>query len=398
MTTQINSASPAAPPHSLPLGRLLVLACAGFVTLMTEVIPAGLLPQISTGLGVTDSLSGQLVTAYAAGSLLTAIPLMTLTQALPRRGLLLTALVGFIIVNAVTAVSDLYWLTLVARFFAGMFGGMVWALLVGYAARIAPPHLIGRAIAITGIGGPLAFSLGVPVGTFLGTVFGWRLAFGGMSVLAVALVLSAYIVLPDFPGQQRGKHVSIRHVLMLPGLVAILSTMLIFVVAHNILYTYIAPFLQPSGLTSRVDLVLLLFGVAGIIGLWLAGTFIDRHLRVMVLGSLLIFATIALVLAFATTSPSVILVAVVVWGGVVGAAPTLFQTAQVKAAGEATDMAQAMFVTAWNCGIAGGGLVGGLLLDHIGPASFPWAIFALLLVALWLATAAKHHGFVAAKP
>ncbi|MEP9351948.1 MFS transporter [Xanthobacter sp. KR7-225] len=398
MTTSSETATPISRLNSLPLGNLLPLAIAGFITLMTEVIPAGLLPQIGAGLGIAESMAGQFVTAYAAGSLVTAIPLIMLTQTMRRRTLLLAALAGFAIVNALTAISNHYWLTLAVRFLAGMSGGVVWALLVGYAARMAPPHLAGRAIAITGIGAPLAFLFGVPAGTLLGTLCGWRMSFGIMSILALVLIGWVLAALPDFAGQRRGKQLSVRRVLTLPGLKPILFTMFAFVVAHNILYTYIVPFLLPSGLAQRVDLVLLIFGISGILGLWLVGALIDRRLRQMVLGSMLAFGGVSLALGLAGATPAVIFIAVAVWGLVLGGAPTLFQTAEAKAAGEATDVAQAMFVTVWNTGVAGGGAIGGVLLDCYGAASFPWAVLIMLLPALVVAALAKRHGFVDARP
>ena len=120
---------------SLPLGGLLALASAGFITILTEAMPAGLLPQIGEGLGVSPALVGQLVTVYALGSLLAAIPLTLLTRGLRRRPLLLMAIGGFALVNSVTALSSHYGLTLVARFFAGVFAGLLWALLAGMRAE-----------------------------------------------------------------------------------------------------------------------------------------------------------------------------------------------------------------------------------------------------------------------
>ena len=145
---------------SLPLGGLLALASAGFITILTEAMPAGLLPQMGEGLGVSPALVGQLVTLYALGSLLAAIPLTLLTRGWRRRPLLLLAIGGFALVNSVTALSSHYGLTLVARFFAGVFAGLLWALLAGYASRMVAPHLQGRAIAVAMLGAPLALSLG----------------------------------------------------------------------------------------------------------------------------------------------------------------------------------------------------------------------------------------------
>src|ERR1700756_4184444 len=146
---------PLAPSRErLPLGGLLALATAGFITILTEAMPAGLLPQMGAGLGVSDALVGQLVTLYALGSLLAAIPLTIATRGWRRRPLLLIAIAGFALVNSVTAISSDYLLTLVARFFAGVFAGLLWALLAGYASRMVAPHLQGRAIAVAMLGAP----------------------------------------------------------------------------------------------------------------------------------------------------------------------------------------------------------------------------------------------------
>ena len=86
------------------------------------------------------------------GALVAAIPLTALTQGMRRRPLLLSAICGFAIVNLVTALSHDYHVSLATRFFAGVFGGIVWSLLAGYAVRMSPAHLGGRAIAISGAG------------------------------------------------------------------------------------------------------------------------------------------------------------------------------------------------------------------------------------------------------
>lgn len=121
----------AASPQSLPLGGLLALATAAFITLLTEIMPAGLLSSIAQGLNVSESLAGQFITAYAVGALVAAIPVTSLTQGMRRRPLLLIAIFGFAVVNLVTAMSDDYTISMVARFFAGVFGGIVWSPLAG---------------------------------------------------------------------------------------------------------------------------------------------------------------------------------------------------------------------------------------------------------------------------
>lgn len=369
-------------PDALPLGGLLALACAGFITILTEAMPAGLLPQMSEGLGVSPALAGQLVTVYALGSLLAAIPLTLLTRGWRRRPLLLLAIGGFALVNSMTALSSHYGLTLTARFFAGVFAGLLWALLAGYASRMVAPHLQGRAIAVAMVGAPLALSLGMPAGTFLGTTVGWRLSFAIMTGLTLVLLIWARLQLPDFPGERADKRLGLRQVLGLPGIRPVLWVTFTYVLAHNILYTYIAPLLAPAGIEADIDWVLLVFGLSALLGIWLVGLLIDRWLRPLVLISCSLFGLLALSLVFWINSPTVIYSAVAVWGLAFGGLPALLQTALAKSAGESADAAQSMLVTVWNLGIAGGGLAGGLLLQSWGVVAFPWAVALLMLLAL----------------
>lgn len=381
----------------LPLGGLLAIAMAAFITLLTEILPSGLLPQMAKSLGKSEALIGQLVTVYAIGSLVAAIPLTIATQTWRRRTLLLIAIGGFAVVNIVTSVSDSYAVTLVARFFAGVSAGLLWALAAGYAARMVPEHLQGRAIAVAMVGAPLALSLGIPAGTLLGTMVGWRWTFGLMSGLTLILVFWVLKKVPDFPGQRQVQEFSLKAVFTLPGIRPVLFVIFAYVFAHNILYTYIAPFLARAGITERVDVVLLVFGMASLLSIWIVGALIDRWLRELVLVSIMLFGLAALALGIAGTVPVVIYTAVAVWGLAFGGVATLFQTASAKTAGEAADVAQSMLVTTWNLAIAGGGVVGGLLLESVGAGAFPFTLLALLAATLLVAWSARAHGFPVAE-
>lgn len=379
----------------LPLAPLLALAMAAFITILTEALPAGLLPQMAHSMAVSEAWIGQTVTVYALGSLLAAIPLTAATQGIRRRPLLLAAILGFFAANTVTAFSTSYPLTMVARLLAGVSAGLLWALLAGYAARMVPAQQKGRAIAIAMVGTPLALSLGVPAGTLLGAVVGWRACFAIMSLLALLLMVWVRLQVPDFAGQAQSQRRPLGHTFMLPGIRSVLFVVLAFVLAHNILYTYIAPFLAIAGLAQRTDLVLLVFGIASLAGIWFTGVLIDRYLRPLTLASTLLFAFAALALGVAGDKPAIVYAAVALWGLAFGGAATLFQTALAKTAGDAADVAQSMLVTAWNVAIAGGGIVGGILLERFGTGAFSPALLILLAAALTAVGVAKRHGFPA---
>ena len=131
--------------------------------------------------------------------------------------------------------------------------------------------------------------------------------------------------------------------------------------------------------------MLLVFGVAALAGIWITGVLVDRWLRALILASGLIFAGAALALGLAGSNPAVVLVSIAAWGIAFGGCATLFQTALAIAAGDGADVAQSLLVVTWNCAISGGGVIGGVLLNRAGVASFPWTLLPLLLISLFVA-------------
>ncbi|EPB9885857.1 TPA: MFS transporter [Yersinia enterocolitica] len=379
--------------HRLPLPALLAFAMTGFIAILTETLPAGLLSEIGEGLGVSQVLAGQLVSIYALGSLLAAIPLTVLTNGWRRKKVLLLAIGILLVFNSITTFSSDYRLTLVARFMAGVAAGLAWGILAGYARRLVSHDLQGRALAIAMVGIPIALSLGTPAGAWLGSMLGWRVPFALMALLAVILFIWTLIAVPDLPGQKAEQRLPILKVFLIPGVRPVLAVIFLWMTAHNILYTFIGPFLQLSGLTGNVGFILLVFGLAALVGIWITGTLVDRHLRNLVLLSLAALATVSLVLAAGMREQIVVFLAVIVWGWSFGGASTQMQTAAADAAGNNVDAVQAMVTTAWNLAIASGGVVGGILLNNAGATYFPWALMALMAVAFFMAYFGKKHAF-----
>ena len=378
----------------LPWLALLALAMTGFICILTETLPAGLLPQIGLGLNVSESMTGQLVTFYAAGSIVAAIPFAMFTGSVRRKPLLLTIIVAFLVFNTVTALSSHYFLTLAARFLAGMAAGAAWGMLAGYARRMVPEALKGRALAVAMVGTPIALTFGIPAGTLLGGLIGWRAIFATMSLLALVLIVWVAWKVPDYPGQPLERKMTIRHVLTRPGIRPILLVVLGWMLAHNILYTYISPFLEHSGLANRTDLVLLTFGAASLASIWIVGLWVDRHPRLLVLLSLSGFLLASAALWAGSTSAPVVYTAVVLWGLSFGGAATLLQTALALAGGEeSVDLIMPINTTVWNAAIAGGGIAGGVLIEWIGVQSFSAVLLVLLAASLLTAAGAKRYGF-----
>ncbi|MER7564466.1 MFS transporter [Streptomyces sp. NPDC097941] len=380
-------------PAPLPWSGLLALSTAAFTAVLTELLPAGLLPRMAPALGVPEARIGFLVTGYAAASFAAAIPLTALLRGLPRRRVLVGALLCFAVSNAVVALSSSYPLTFAARLVAGCAGGTLWAMLAGYAARMVPAARRGRAVAIVLAGITLALSLGVPAGTALAGAVGWRTAFGLLSGLAVLLVGWVRWRVPGFPGEARHARVPLVRVAALPGVPAVLSVTLFLLVGHQVMYTYIAPFAAHAGF-GRTGVVLLVFGAATVAGIWLTGLLVDRLPRPTLLGALGLCAAVMLVLGLAAGVPGVLLVSVAAWGVAFGGAPTLIQTALVDASGpERADAATSLQTTVYNAGIAMGSLTGGMVLEGLGAGALPWTALPLVLVALGVVAVGRRNAF-----
>jgi predicted MFS family arabinose efflux permease len=395
-TTPPNATAPSTTrTASLPLWGLLALFTAAFTAVTTQLLPAGLLSQLHESLHVSEGRVGLLVSVYAAASFITAIPLTTALRGMPRRPVLIGVLTGLALSNAVTAASSSYPLTVAARLLAGAMDGMLWSMLIGYAAGMVAAHRRGRAIAIVLAGITVALCLGIPAATAVATTLGWRTSFAALAGVAVVLVAGVRWTVPNFPGEVAARRVPLRRVASLPGIRTVLAVTMLLLVGHQATYTYLAPLAGRAGF-GHTGLILFVFGIATIAGIWLVGTLIDRHLRPTLLGALTLVAAAMLVLGLSGRTLMGLLVAVAGWGVAFGGAPTLLQTALVNAAGPANaNLATAMQTTVYNAGVAAGSLAGGIVLERASAGALPWTALPLVAVALATVTAARRHAFPA---
>jgi predicted MFS family arabinose efflux permease len=380
----------------LPLLPLLLLAAMGFVLIAAETMPAGLLPVIAEGLGTSEGTVGQLISAYALGTVVVTVPAIALTRRLRRKPLLLAAIGGLVLANTVTAVSDDVALSLVSRFFAGACSGVIWGMLAAYGRRISPARHAGLSLAVVSAGAPVGFAFGTPLAAWIGTTTGWRWSFGGLSLAALAVLVLVSLLVPDAEAPEGGAGPRpLRHVLRIPGILVILSVIVAWMLAHSTAYTYVAPYLRAGGTGLGVDLVLLVTGVASIAGLGVTAFLLDRHPRPLLHGSVAVFVLAAVVLLVGHRSPAAVLVAVALWGLAFGGASAQLQAALTTAGGPDADVANAFLPVAFNLAIFGAGVLGAVVLSAGGGLALPVVMAALGLVALALAVHGRHTAFPA---
>jgi len=372
-----------------PLFRLLVLAGAIFVSVSSEFLPTGLLPDIAADLNVSESRVGLLVTVFALTVVVSTAPLTLLTRKLSRKWLLVTMLAVFALSNVLAAFAETYEVLAIARIVGGLAHGLFWAVATPYTALLVPSQQLARAVAVTTAGGSFAFILGVPFTAAVGHALGWRAAFLVMAALVVAFTVLAAFLLPA--REHRRAPVPPGAAAPPPdrswlalGIVAL--TVLIVAVGHNTFYTYIAPWtIEVAGVPDDlVSIVLLFYGVAGAVGLLIAAVFGDRHPRLTV--NLMIVAVVATIVLTATTGRGLVLAIIVMalWSLAFGGLPSLFHTRSLHAtSGRIRDLAGAAITTAFNAAIGGGALIGGIVFDGLGVAAVPWV--AAFIVAAGLA-------------
>ncbi|MFB7360348.1 MFS transporter [Streptomyces gardneri] len=384
---------PAPKRPRLPWGALLAIASTTFIVIMTETLPAGLLPYLSSGLGISEGTAGQLISVYALGSLLTAIPVTAATRNLRRRPLLLAGLAGFLVANTVTALAPSLPVALISRLVAGAFAGLIWSMVAGYVRAIVAPQLAGRALAIALAGTPVALAIGTPVGSWLGGITDWRWAFGVMSVLSLITMVWALVIVPDAPGHAPGKRKPLLRVAAIPGVTPIIATVLVWMLAHNVLYTYVAPYLTGFGIPLGADTALFIFGFAALAGLLITGATVDKALRRSTLTALVAFIAAAALLLAGGAVTAMAVVGLVLWGLGFGGAATQMQTALAEAAGADTDAAVSLFTVAFNLAIFAGGVIGALLLGSIGATTLPIAMGAAAATALAVVLVSRRAAF-----
>ena len=387
------ASGPSVPAGRFPWAALLVMALMGFLLIATETMPAGLLPQIASGLNVAEGTAGQFVSAYALGTIIAAMPAIALTRGLRRKPVFVVGILGFLAANLITAFSTDIALSLGARLLAGAFSGLLWGMTAGYARRITAPRQAGRALSVASVGTPVGLAVGTPFGSWLGTTFDWRWSFGVLAILTAVTLLLAVFLVPDAPGQRAGTRVPLARVFAIPGVAVVLGVIVSWMLGHNIMYTYIGSYLRGAGLDLPVDIALVTFGAAAIAGIAITGAVIDKGLRRLVLLSLGSFMVAGAIFIVGHASLLAVLAAIVLWGIAFGGAGAQLQTAISAASGENADVANSMLGVAFNLAIFAAGVAGAVVISSLDGMVLPAALVGLAAVALVIAVAGRRAAF-----
>ncbi|MFP5365354.1 MAG: MFS transporter [Actinomycetes bacterium] len=390
----MSSAISAPAPACFPYAAMVVLATIAFTAITTELLPSGLLPQISSGLNVSEPVAGYLAAAYAAVIVVTVVPAARLLGRIPRHALLVGLVLTFAASNAMVGLAPDFTAAMIARLVGGLAHGLLWTTMAPFVARVVPADKVGKALAIVFSGNSLGLAIGAPVGTALGGFLGWRAAFLVLAGFGLVLTVLAFFLLPRVQRISDAVRPSLRKAIAQPGVKPVAVAWPLLVLAHFALFTYIAPFIRDAGFPEyAISLSLTVLGGSGLLGIWIAGLTVDSRPRRSLLVTTTAIALSMFFLPLAAGNFVVALVLMAVWGAGLGAIGIYNQSAILRAGGEYQEAANGLTVLTIQLGITVGALYGSAALVLGGPMLVPVAA-ALPVVAAWIITlTGKRHAY-----
>ena len=370
--------------EKLPWMHLILLSSVTFMAILSELVPSGILPQMSEGLGASYSQIGLLVSVYAIASAVGTIPLITMTMTMNRKKLLIILLLIFGVSNSVIAFSGSYAVTAAARLAGGISAGVLWPMVSAYAMKMVPENMHGRAIAIAMSGCTLGLGIGLPIMTSIGTGISWRVEFGVLAAIIFIIAILGKILLPSVAGEKRSNENSPFTIIKNKSVIVCLVATFLTIMAHYGLYTYIAPLVENFGVKGGIQIVSVVFGIGTIISVIIAGKFVDEHLGGLVVFMLtLAFGTMILFLVFKGAF-GISHIAFFLWGVSFGALVTIFQAAVTRQVQKGKDVATSLQSSTFNFGIVFGSAIGGSVLEHFSVIHIIYLTIAMLIIPIIL--------------
>lgn len=371
--------------------RLMTLAGAAFAYVTAEMLPVGLLSEISSDLDVTEGRVGLLLTFYAYGVAALTLPLIGAVKTWPRRRVVVLTVATLAVSQLVAALAVNYPMLVIGRLLCAATHGVFWAVVAPVAATLVPRGQQGKAIAMVYAGTSLAFVLGGPLSSAIGQSWGWRTASAAIGVVAVIIAFSLHRALPEMPVDQRHRNKRDKPKptpAMKRALAVICAATLFAALGQFASYTFFTLLVEESlgssgGVRTAMLLVYGAAGAAGAVGVWVAGKYYDRRPRLFTLISI---ATVAGALAiFWLLAPSMgafAVVATILWGAAFTTVPICLQSSVLRAVPIGTDRASAVYVVVFQIAIATGALLGAAVVDGGGISHLAGIGVALMIGSL----------------
>src|SRR5690606_20597508 len=269
-----------------------------FALIASEFMPVSLLTPIAADLKITEGMAGQGIAISGAFAVMTSLTISRLAGSINRKTLLLILTAIMAVSGAIVALAQSYTIYTIGRALIGMVIGGFWSMSAAMAMRLVPSAQVPRALAIFNSGNALAMVIAAPLGSYLGSIIGWRGAFFGLVPVALLAYIWLWISLPSIQvtSEPTVKRPSIVGLLRNPVVMIGMLAVSLFFMGQFSLYTYVRPFLETITQVniSTLSLILLGIGVMGFIGTSVINTFLKRGFYITLITIPIMMAVIAI--------------------------------------------------------------------------------------------------------
>lgn len=362
-----------------------LLALAAFLIGTIEYIITGIIQMVADDLQVTTSAAGLLVTSLALSAAIGAPIVIALTINIDRRKILSWMLIIFTLSNIITSVSHSFEMVLMTRVLQGISGGTAIVVAMAVATRLVEREKRGTAIGIILMGLSSSLVLGVPIGTFLSSMIGWKALFAAIGLITLIPMIVVYRRIPSMKEQEPvtlGMQLSI---LKDKRILLAVAVTLFYVGGYSTLFTYLTPFLQESANLSITEIsgILLLAGICSFLGSSLGGVAADKKGPTFTIFSGIILQIIMLMLLAFVTGNLVVMVAVImIWMIATWSTSPAQQLYLVTLVPKSPDIALSVNTSFIQFGFALGSGLGGLVLSRTSILNLSWISAGTVLLAL----------------
>ena len=368
----------------LSLLRVLAFSLSAFIFNTTEFVPVALLSDIAASFEMETATTGLMITVYAWVVFLFSLPLMLLTAKMERKSLLIKLFILFIASHILSVFAWNFWVLLISRIGIAFAHAVFWSITASLVIRVAPKDKKQQALGLLALGSSLAMILGLPLGRMIGQMLDWRSTFAVIGVIAFIVMLVMWKLLPHLPSQNAGSLSSLPILFKRPMLVGIYVLVAVIIAGHFTGYSYIEPFVMNISRISpeMATVVLLVFGLAGVLASMLFGRLYAKSPRVFISSAILLISFMQLLLLPLGHYEWVLFPLVFVWGVGITAVSIALQMKVLQLAPDATDVATAIYSGIYNIGIGSGALIGSVVMNKIGLAEIGFVGGGLALIGL----------------
>lgn len=369
---------------------LAMSLCAGTLV-ASEFLPVALLTPLANDLSITEGRAGQAISISGLFAVATSLLSARLTRRIDRK-VVQAMYIGFMIASGlIVTLAPNYAVLMFGRALLGVAVGGFWSMSTAVVLRVLDENRVASGLAVINAGVAISSILSAPLGSWLGSVIGWRGTFFALVPVAILAQIWQWRTMPSLPPRGRMRANPLALLGRLQVLLGMLSILCMYM-GHFALFTYLRPYLDDAGLpVPMISLAYLGLGLAGLLGTWMVVRLLPAAPFATLIALPFAMAVVAVALVFAANSQVAVFILMALWGLVATAAPIGWGSWLARVLGDEAETGGGLQVAVIQLAIMAGAALGGVIFDAAG-----WEVtftFAAVLLALssGFAAATRWH-------